>query len=171
MPAHDAEDFDAHELADDLAYRGFKHPRVRRRGPLLTIESGDKRDPIANARLRRETVHLWRLEMPTSDGWEPTPFREDMDRQPSGGREWVRLLLRIRIRIRKRDSDGGGSPPSPTLPPSGGGSGFGSCFALFRDFVFVRGFSSSCLQLAELGDVAHAGDGAAEGVEDAERGR
>jgi len=80
MPKYDAEDFDAEELAEDLADRGFKHLRVRRRGPLLTIESGDKRDPTAHARLRRETVHLWRLEMPTSSGWEPTPFRELMER-------------------------------------------------------------------------------------------
>lgn len=80
MPKYDAEDFDAEELAQDLADRGFKHLRVRRRGPLLTIESGDKRDPIPHARLRRETVHLWRLEMPTQNGWEPTPYRELMDR-------------------------------------------------------------------------------------------
>ena len=81
MPTYNAEDFDAEELAEDLAERGFKHLRVRRRGPALTIESGSKTDPIAHARLRRETVSLWRLEMPTSSGWEPTPYRETMDRQ------------------------------------------------------------------------------------------
>lgn len=80
MPKYNAEDFHADELAEDLADRGFPHLRVRRRGPLLTLESGDKREPFAHARLRRETVHLWRLEMPARGGWEPTPFREPMDR-------------------------------------------------------------------------------------------
>ena len=80
MPNHAAEDFHAEELADDLADRGFPHLRVRRRGPLLTIESGDKHDVIAHARLRRDTVHLWRLEMPTPSGaWDPTPYRDLMD--------------------------------------------------------------------------------------------
>lgn len=80
MPKYNAEDFDAEELADDLADLGFKHLRVRRRGPLLTIESGSRTDPDVHARLRRETVSLWRLEMPTSPGWEPTPYREPMER-------------------------------------------------------------------------------------------
>lgn len=77
MPKLAAEDYHAEELADDLRERGFKHLRVRRRGELLTIESGDKKDPVPHARLRRETVHLWRLEMPTHTGtWDPTPIRD-----------------------------------------------------------------------------------------------
>jgi hypothetical protein len=80
MPKFAAEDYHAEELADDLAQRGFKHLRVRRRGDTLTIESGDKRDPYTHARLRRDTVHLWVLEMPTDAGrWEPTPYRQPMD--------------------------------------------------------------------------------------------
>ena len=79
MPKYNAEHFDAEELADDLLERGFDHLRVQRRGPLLTIQSGNKADPISHARLRRETVSLWRLEMPTSSGWQPTPYRETMD--------------------------------------------------------------------------------------------
>ena len=80
MPKFAAEDYHAEELEDDLAQRGFKHLRVRRRGELLTIESGNKRDPVPHARVRRDTVHLWILEMPTETGrWESTPFRQTMD--------------------------------------------------------------------------------------------
>jgi hypothetical protein len=80
MPKITAEDYHADELADDLAERGFDHLRVRRRGPLLTIESGPKHDPVSHARLRRDTVHLWCLEMSTHSGaWEPTPYRDVMD--------------------------------------------------------------------------------------------
>lgn len=80
MPNLAADEDDADELADDLDEHGFEHLRVRRRGAVLTIESGDKRDPVAHARLRRNTVHLWCLEMPTAAGeWEPTPYRDTMD--------------------------------------------------------------------------------------------
>ncbi|MEQ9319368.1 MAG: hypothetical protein RIF41_09410 [Polyangiaceae bacterium] len=82
MPKLAAEDFHADELADDLADNGFTHLRVRRHGAVLTIESGKKKDVVAHARLRRDTVHLWILEMPTADGeWETTPYRDLMDRQ------------------------------------------------------------------------------------------
>lgn len=80
MPKFAAEDYHAEELADDLTKRGFKHLRVRRRGDLLTIESDSKSDPVAHARMRRDTVHLWILEMPTPTGrWESTPFRQPID--------------------------------------------------------------------------------------------
>lgn len=82
MPKLAAEDYHADELEDELADRGFTHLRVRRRGPVLTIESGPKSDAISHARLRRDTVHLWILEMPTAEGaWETTPYRDVMDRQ------------------------------------------------------------------------------------------
>ena len=82
MPKLAAEDYHADELADELADRGFPHLRVRRRGPVLTIESGNKPDVVAHARLRRDTVHLWILEMPIAgDKWETTPYRDNMDRQ------------------------------------------------------------------------------------------
>jgi hypothetical protein len=46
---------------------------------LLTLESGRADDPIPHARLRREGVHLWRLEMPVSSGkWEKTPHRAQL---------------------------------------------------------------------------------------------
>lgn len=80
MPKPVAEDYHAEELADDLAKRGFKHLRVRRRADTLTIESGRKPDVVPHARLRRDTVHLWVLEMATHTGrWETTPFRTVMD--------------------------------------------------------------------------------------------
>ena len=82
MPKLVAEDYDAGDLEDSLAKRGFTHLRVRHRGDLLTIESGPKSAPVAHARLRRDTVHLWILEMPTHTGrWERTPFRQLMDQQ------------------------------------------------------------------------------------------
>lgn len=76
-----AEDYHADELQEGLASRGFPHLRVRHRGQILTIESGPKgTDAFPHARLRRETVHLWRLEMPTSTGkWETTPVRDETD--------------------------------------------------------------------------------------------
>lgn len=76
-----AEDYHAEELHDALVGHGFKHLRVRRRGDTLTLESGPKgTKAFAHARIRRETVHLWRLEMPTSSGrWETTPVREVTD--------------------------------------------------------------------------------------------
>ena len=82
MPKLAAEDYHADELADDLAEHGFTHLRVRRRGAVLTVESGNKPSVVAHARLRRDTVHLWVLEMPTAaGGWETTPYRDNMDRQ------------------------------------------------------------------------------------------
>jgi len=81
MPKMSAEDYHADELQEVLAEHGFAHLRVRRRGDLLTIESGPKGgDAFPHARLRRETVHLWRLEMPTWSGeWEMTPIRDQID--------------------------------------------------------------------------------------------
>jgi len=82
LPSLAAEDYHAEELADDLAARGFRYLRVRRRGALLTIESGPKKDPVPHARLRRDGVHLWILEMPTHTGiWEVTPYRQHIGAQ------------------------------------------------------------------------------------------
>lgn len=75
------DDFRAGELQDDLRKLGFEHLRVRKRGDLLIVESGPVADPSPHARFRRETVNLWRLEMPTHTGrWEVTPFRDLLDR-------------------------------------------------------------------------------------------
>jgi hypothetical protein len=55
------------------------HLRVRRRGDLLTLESGPPDCPRRHARFRRATVHLWCLEMPCSTGWNTTPFRDQLE--------------------------------------------------------------------------------------------
>jgi len=81
VPKLPAEDYHADELADDLHAHGFDQLRVRRRGAVVTIESGGKPDVVAHARLRRDSVHLWNLEMPTSGAWKRTPFRDPMDSQ------------------------------------------------------------------------------------------
>ncbi|WP_437949187.1 hypothetical protein WME98_52930 [Sorangium sp. So ce296] len=53
-----------------------KNLRARKRGELVVIESGPDDDPIPHARLRRDTVQLWRLEIATHTGrWEPTGIR------------------------------------------------------------------------------------------------
>jgi len=58
---------------------GLSHLRVRRRGDLLTLESGPAENPRRHARLRRVSVHLWRLEMPAASGrWDLTPFRDQL---------------------------------------------------------------------------------------------
>ena len=52
------------------------HLRARHRGRVVTIESGPANDPVHYARFRRDTVHLFFLEMPARGGrWDRTPFR------------------------------------------------------------------------------------------------
>ena len=59
-----------------LAARGLHHLRARKRGELVLLESGPLDDPIPHARLRRDTVHRWTLEIATHTGrWEKTGFR------------------------------------------------------------------------------------------------
>ncbi len=59
---------------------GLAHLRPRRRGRVVTIESGPNGNVVPHARFRRDTVHLWLLEMPTHTGrWERTPFRDHYD--------------------------------------------------------------------------------------------
>ncbi|XXY16746.1 hypothetical protein WME88_51775 [Sorangium sp. So ce216] len=70
----------APEHADAVrSYRqahGLPHLRARKYGQMVIIESGPEADPIAHARLRRDTVHLWTLEIATHTGkWEKTGFR------------------------------------------------------------------------------------------------
>ncbi len=76
-----AEESQANKVARFLNTRdGLGHLRVRRRGPIITIESGPEGDPHPHARLRRVTVHYFQLEMASHTGrWEPTPFRDTLD--------------------------------------------------------------------------------------------
>ena len=67
MPKISAESRDADSVAAFLHKQGFNHLRARRRADLVTIESGPPADPYPHARLRRVSVHLWRLEMSTQD--------------------------------------------------------------------------------------------------------
>lgn len=81
MASFPPEEFAAEELHDLLTRKhGLQHLRVRRRGKVLTIESGPKDDAHAHARLRRDTKHLYELEMPARRGrWEPTPVRDTVE--------------------------------------------------------------------------------------------
>lgn len=75
-----ADQYDADDLLELLhAHRELKQLRVRRRGVLLTIESGTKSDPAAHARLRRATKQIWTLEVATHTGsWQLTGQRGSM---------------------------------------------------------------------------------------------
>lgn len=81
MPKQRAQGAQARQVEQFLCrFPELDHLRVRRRGDLLTLESGPTQDPFAHARLRRETVHLWRLEMATHTGrWQKTPFRDQLE--------------------------------------------------------------------------------------------
>lgn len=79
MPKFSADSYHVEQLTRLLHEHGATHLWVRKRGALLTIQSGTKDDPWPQARLRRETVHLWRLEMPIRGRrWERTPIRGTM---------------------------------------------------------------------------------------------
>lgn len=82
MPKLVADEDDADELAGLLASReGLAHLRVRHRADLLTLESGDKADPVRHVRFRRATVQYWTLEAATHTGrWERTGFRDNLPR-------------------------------------------------------------------------------------------
>ena len=80
MSNYQAESWDADSVTRILRERGHEHLRVRRRGALLTIESGPQDDPVTHVRLRRDTAELWTLEMATHTGrFEQTPFRDRLE--------------------------------------------------------------------------------------------
>lgn len=82
MPKLRADEDDAAVVSHLLARReGLGHLRVRHRADLLTLESGDKLDPVRHVRFRRATVHYWTLEAATHTGrWERTGFRDTLPR-------------------------------------------------------------------------------------------
>lgn len=58
---------------------GLGHLRARKRGRVVTVESGASGDAVPHVRFRRDTVHLWLLEMPDRGGrWGGTPFRDQL---------------------------------------------------------------------------------------------
>jgi len=81
MPKPHAEPVDAQGVARCLAAYGLDHLRARKYGSFVLLESGPQEDPIPHARLRRDTVHLWTLEVATPTGrWEKTGFRDLRDK-------------------------------------------------------------------------------------------
>lgn len=77
MPKLAAEDIHAAATLEQLRqHEGLSHLRVRKHGATLTVESGPKDDPVRHARLIRDTVSLWRLEIADHRGrWGPTGLR------------------------------------------------------------------------------------------------
>lgn len=58
-------------------HKGLEHLRVRKHGASLVIESGPPSDPVKHARLVRDGVSLWVLEIADHRGrWEYTGVRE-----------------------------------------------------------------------------------------------
>ncbi len=77
MPASAAEPH--HAGRQLLQQHGVKHLRTRKHGGAVIVESGPATDPIEHFRMRRDTVHLRRLDMATHTGrWEATPFRTQL---------------------------------------------------------------------------------------------
>lgn len=63
-----------------LREQGFDHLRTRHRGKIVTIESGPEDDVVKHARFRKDTVHLWILEIADHRGrWERTGSRDTID--------------------------------------------------------------------------------------------
>ncbi|WP_437313608.1 hypothetical protein [Sorangium sp. So ce385] len=76
MPKQHAAPEHAAAISSFLAAQGLSHLRARKYGQMVIIESGPEADPSGHARLRRDTVHFWTLEIATHTGrWEKTGFR------------------------------------------------------------------------------------------------
>lgn len=80
MPKQHAETWDVSAVEKRLHDRGLKHLRVRKHGAAVIVESGPADDPWKHFRLRRDTVHLWWLDMASRGSrWDKTPFRDQRD--------------------------------------------------------------------------------------------
>lgn len=74
-----AESYDATSAQDILHAAGATHLRARKHGAAIVVESGPSNDPVKHFRVRRDTVHLWCLDMGSHTGrWERTPFRDNL---------------------------------------------------------------------------------------------
>ena len=80
MPRYHAEADHTRQIEQYLHQRGFCHLRAHKRGAAVTISSGPPDDPIKHFRVRRDTVHLWCLDMADHRGrWERTPYRDQLE--------------------------------------------------------------------------------------------
>lgn len=80
MAGKQAEHHHVERVERILHERGAVHLRARKRGSAVLVESGPSADPVKHVRLRRDTVHLWCLDMADHRGrWERTPFRANLD--------------------------------------------------------------------------------------------
>jgi hypothetical protein len=71
---------EAEDAEQYLREQGFEHLRARHRGKIVTIESGPEGDAVKHARFRKDTVHLWILEVADHrDRWERTGLRDTID--------------------------------------------------------------------------------------------
>lgn len=77
MPKTHAEPWHADALQQQLHAKGLTHLNVRKHGAQLIVE--DEAERIPCARLTRDTVHLWLLDVHAGRSWERTPFRATMD--------------------------------------------------------------------------------------------
>lgn len=72
-------------IVDDvtqLLHKTYKltHLRARKRGAILTVESGPADDAIPHFRLRRLARSLWGLEFPArGTKWEGTPYSDELE--------------------------------------------------------------------------------------------
>lgn len=83
MASFPPEEFAADGLRDLLnREHGLTHLRVRRRGKVITIESGPAGDPFPHARVRRDTAELYTLEMPTPE-FPLTGYMRGQNRAPA----------------------------------------------------------------------------------------
>jgi len=76
-----ATDADASRIERILGtYAHLAHLRVRRRGAVLTVESGPEDDPVPHVRFRRISASMWTIQMPNHRGrWEPTGINGPLD--------------------------------------------------------------------------------------------
>lgn len=75
MPRH-AETYHPRDIEHFLHERGFGHLRARKYGASVIVESGPKKDAIKHIRLRRDTVHLWIIDIADHrEKWEKTHLR------------------------------------------------------------------------------------------------
>ena len=80
MPVRAIETYHCDQVETFLLDQGLAHLRVRKYGNSVIVESGPTGDAIKHIRFRRDTVHLWLLDVADNRGrWERTPFRGPLD--------------------------------------------------------------------------------------------